>query len=413
MARWIVQVNAAWPDAPLLHWYRVDERGRVERFVAEDAPPAGVAQAAGVTLWLPAGRVLLGTVKLPTRAPKQVRAILPFVVEDQLASDPEQVHVALGPQLSDGSSVVAVVDKSWFARLLEQLAAWGIRPRVALPEQLVLPLRSGAWTVYWEGREGWLRTAPALAQALDVGDAAQPPMALDFALREAREREAAPDSIDLYAAPGAPVPDVARWSERLGLPVRYQGTEALQRAAAAAEPAAVNLLQGAFAPAGAMSGWWSKLKPVAVLLALIIVVQLAGTVAEWWKLKREAAQLRAHMEQTFRQAFPEAQVVVDPPLQMERQLASLRQRAGIAAPGDFLVLLSRAAPALGSAPGVKVQGLRYQNETLELDLHAPAAEAVQGLLPALRANALRVDAPVLNPAAGGVDARVSVQGDRT
>ncbi|HWS76628.1 MAG TPA: GspL/Epsl periplasmic domain-containing protein, partial [Quisquiliibacterium sp.] len=53
------------------------------------------------------------------------------------------------------------------------------------------------------------------------------------------------------------------------------------------------------------------------------------------------------MEQVFRDTFPSTQVVVDPLLQMQRQVAALRLSTGQSGPDDFLPMLARFAEALG------------------------------------------------------------------
>src|SRR5690606_41930942 len=64
-------------------------------------------------------------------------------------------------------------------------------------------------------------------------------------------------------------------------------------------------------------------------------------------MREESQRLRAALERGFRETFPQVPVVVDPVLQMERELAGLRARAGQSGPADFVPLLARFAQALG------------------------------------------------------------------
>jgi hypothetical protein len=63
------------------------------------------------------------------------------------------------------------------------------------------------------------------------------------------------------------------------------------------------------------------------------------TIADWSRLAYEARGLRGDMDAAFRKAFPEAKAVVDPALQMRRNIADLRRAAGEADAADFVPML--------------------------------------------------------------------------
>ena len=138
-------------------------------------------------------------------------------------------------------------------------------------------------------------------------------------------------------------------------------------------------MQGAFAPVSPFTALWPKLKPALVVLALMLLLQVSASVAQWWSLKKEAAQLRANMEQIFRDTFPEARSVVDPQLQMQRQINSLRQQRGSPEADDFLVLLNQAAPLIKQQQSTLLR-LDYRDQALRLDLRCPSAAALEALL---------------------------------
>lgn len=408
MQQWLIRVGPAWPENPMLTWIQRGDQG-VEAADAASPPGFWPQQARNVLLILPASQVFLGRVKLPTRAAGKVRAILPYAVEDQLASDPEQVHVALGPLLPSGESVVGVVDKAWFRRLLARLDESSVQVTAAVPEHLLLPLKPGHWSMFWDGREGWLRTDAALAQTLDIGSAERPPAALGAALQEARAQGGGPAAVDLYRAPGALRPDLGTWATQLEIPIFDQGSEALPGLAQTTAGVALNLMQGMATGGDPMRTLWSKYRVAAILIAVILGVQMMATVADWWRLKHEAETLRTQMADIFRQNFPGA-VVVDPVLQMDRQLKALRNRSGLATPGDFLVLLSQFAGSMAGHSDLQVQSLQYRNQDLSIELQATNPAAVNAVLASLRAKPVRVETPVVTPAGNGTHVKLRLQG---
>ena len=94
---------------------------------------------------------------------------------------------------------------------------------------------------------------------------------------------------------------------------------------------------------------------------VMAALQLAFTAADAWRLDRERAALEARREAVFRAAFPEARTVVDPGLQMARNLAELRHARGLAADDDFLAQLTRAARG-----GVPVKSIEYASGNLQV-----------------------------------------------
>jgi len=89
-------------------------------------------------------------------------------------------------------------------------------------------------------------------------------------------------------------------------------------------------------------------------------------------------------------SFPETRAILDPAEQMRRGLEDLGAGSGIAAPGDMLFLLARAAPAIERESRVRVQGIEYAEHSLIIRLAASEADA-ESLARALRARSLEVE----------------------
>src|SRR5665213_1329182 len=91
------------------------------------------------------------------------------------------------------------------------------------------------------------------------------------------------------------------------------------------------------------------------------------------RLGGERVQLEAKREAIFRAAFPEARVVVDPELQMARNLADLQRSHGLLSGDDFMAQLTRAARQSGG----RVQSIEYRNGRLDIHRDAGLAEAAR------------------------------------
>jgi general secretion pathway protein L len=357
---------------------------------------AGVPPGADAVLVAPAAAVRLTAAKLPAKNRRRL-AQLAFAVEEGLAADAAALHAVAGPDLADGRTVVAVCERSWIDAALAAVQAAGLAPVSMRVETLLPALESGSWCVIWAGAGGFVRTGPASGFGFDRStDGA--PLALRLALAE---NARSPRRIVLRAAAGVAAPDAAAWAAELGVPVAagdpFPGLEA-------GWEKSVELLEGEFARAGRFTGMLplaKALRPAAIVAALIVIAQLALTAGEWWMLRSEKQRLQARMEQNFRAAFPGAQQVIDPVLQMQRQLAQLRRQAGAADDGDFLVLAARAAPALR---GARVKLVGYERSRLEIDAAFPSAQAIEDA----RRGLIASGAPAEITAGTGNDARIVV-----
>ena len=139
--------------------------------------------------------------------------------------------------------------------------------------------------------------------------------------------------------------------------------QSLPPLAAPVAATAIDLLAGDFARRSRAAGSLRLPRLAWTLAAVLVVLQLGLTVADWWRLERERRSLEATRESIFREAFPEARTIVDPALQMRRNLGQLQRARGRASGDDFLTLATTAAKN-DAAPARR---LTYAGGRLEID----------------------------------------------
>ena len=344
--------NTPRPDpAARLAWKLFDTRGDVLR--AETSPLTEIPRAQVVEALLPAERVLFARLKLPRVNASTIRELLPYAVEDRLLADPSHIHAVAGQRNARGETIVAVVDRDWLQASVDMLANVGLRPARACSESSLLAGGRGDWHVVWGPKRGMLVDDEGVAATFDH-DAGMP-LAVRLAIDEASARGDRPLVVRVHTAENEPLPDLAAWSREIGVPFE---TGSQWEVIAAGHPAAgsIDLMHGGF-DAG------RKPQPIpraALWLAgAVAAFQLGFTAFDAWRLSRERAQLEAQREAIFRTAFPEAKVVVDPELQMARNLATLRASRGLAGGDEFLVRMTEAARA-----GTPVRAVEYANGKL-------------------------------------------------
>src|SRR5258706_311692 len=257
----------------------------------------------------------------------------------------------------------------------------GPAPTRLAPVTLSLPLADRAWTLSFVDGEIVLRSGvrAGLGGPAELG----PPAWLHAALAEARSESGAPERILLVDAPADL--DSAAWREGLGLPL-----EAMRPGEAAVPEAPLDLLQQHYAPRARMAALKRAYVPAAALLAAWLLATLAFDAIEWARLSRAAGAAEEEMRTLLMKSFPETRAILDPAEQMRRGLEDLSARSGIAAPGDMLSLLARAAPAIERESRLRVQGVEYADRALNIRLVASEADA-ESLARTLRARSLEVD----------------------
>ncbi len=358
------------PDAATRYaWLLFDSRHAVLRegtTTLDEIPRAEEVEVA-----LPASRVLFARLKLPKVSPATIRELLPFAVEDRLVADPSHVHAVAGRTHVRGETLVAVIDREWLQALLDTLARAGLRPTHAWCESALLAGGHVDWNLVWSAGRGMLVDDEGASTTFDHAASPAFPLALRLALEEAQERGERPKAIRVHHERPVTLPDLAAWSAESGVHF-LPGVEWDVIARDDPWAGAIDLLQGEFSPRRA--GRSRVPRAAVVLVVLIALTQLAFIAADAWRLDRERAGLEARREAIFRAAFPEAKVVVDPDLQMRRNLTDMRRARGLPTADDFLGQLSRAA----REPGGVARSIEYANGRLVVHRgEASVAEAAK------------------------------------
>lgn len=316
----------------------------------------------------------------------RMRAVLEGLLEEQVLDEPANLHFALAPDAAAGASAwVAVCDRAWLRGALQALEAAG-RPVARVVPEIAPGAQAPA--VHFTGTPD----APLmLATGLPPGGAVAvlPLLPAAWALLPARDGEPLPTSTE---------PAVAGLAEQLlGRPVALVSASA--RALLAAQ-SRWDLAQFDLASSGRTRALRKAGGALGALLqapqwraarwagALLLLAQVVGLNAWAWQERTALAAKQAAVKSTLETSFPHVKVVVDAPLQMERELALLRQASGALAPADLEPMLAAAGSAL-AAPG-GASAIDYSPGALQLRGLAPTPEVQAGAESALQAQAYQL-----------------------
>ena len=309
----------------------------------------------------------------------RLRAVLEGLLEERLLDDPAQLHFALQPGARAGEATwVAVCDRAWLQACLQALEA-AQRPVARIVPEFA-PGAEGPAEYFALGTPEdaqFLATGQGPSHNLALVPLATAPMLL--AQAPASENDAPPN---VLADPAA----ASLAEKRLGRPVAL--STASERALRAAR-GDWDLAQFTLASQGRLRQVRKLRSGLAAFLrapqwraarwatVLIAVAHLVGLNAWAWQEQRSLAAKQAAVRNTLTQTFPQVKVIVDAPLQMERELAQLRLAAGDLSSRDLEPLMAAAGRVL--PPGTQPTGIEFSNNELRLRGLELSAEALDGL----------------------------------
>ena len=277
-------------------------------------------------------------------------AVLAGLLEDRVLDDVADLHCVVDPASADvprsgGVALVATCSKSWLREVLAPLQATGLVVQRLVPElsaraqpllcvmgtpeqsQSVLCHSQGV-TLLPPNVAQW-KAFPAFTAYASLS-AAQAPLVAEPAMVERVEQLLQRRPVMQNAAQRSVVAAQSDWD--LAQAEWEQGRS--QRFLRLAQHAWQTLLH---APA------W---RIVRIGLASLLVLQVVGLNAMAWREQRALDQQKAQLSQILTTAFPSVQLVIDAPLQMQREVDALQRNAGRITSTDFEPMLASTANAL-------------------------------------------------------------------
>ena len=312
------------------------------------------AHAGEVVAVVPHSRLAWLRVQLPpaSHGPR-LQSVLHGLLEDRLLDDPQQLHLVLAPDTeqiarSGGETLVAVCDKQWLRDALAPLQAAGLTVQrivcelspsdtpvlqvMGEPDQsqsvlchahgvTLLPPNTAQWRAFAELSQDDLQIQAEPAMVARVQSTLQrQPM-----LQSAAQRWVKSSQSDWDLAQG-------EWAQGR--------TQRLQRQALAA---------------------WQLVRWGLVAL---VALQVLGLNALAWRERSALNAQQASLQNILKTTFPSVTLVIDAPLQMQREVDVLQQKSGAASSTDFEPLLAALAGVLPA--GQTPQQIHFANHALRV-----------------------------------------------
>jgi general secretion pathway protein L len=394
-------------------WLIVDGNGArsgpVQTGPVSDA--LNLVDSRSVVLLCPSGEITLAEPELPLRGGARIAQAVPFALEEQLASEVETLHFAIGAKAPGAAGTpVAVVARSLMDRWHDACEAAGIHPDAAYPDASAVPVSPGACTLLLDEGMLFVRRPDALPYALDANPLEA---ALDLAVGvqgESPDGDAGPvaEHVVFFASPvdyeqhRDTIEGLRSRTATLQVKLLPEGAMPLL-AAQAVTGAAVNLLQGPYAARSSMAVRFKEWRIPAALAAATALVFVVSQGLSIWKLKQAEKKLDSEIASVFAAAMP-GQKVVDPRAQMQGVLGS-RSASG----GALLPAISALAQAMSQSPQAKLESISFRGNVVDLRLTAPSVEAIDAIKQAMSVGGISAELQSATPRGQAVEGRLQVR----
>lgn len=344
----------------------------------------------GVVVGLPSDDVRSTLLKVSPEELKHLSKSLPYMMEEQVAEDVEELHF-VASALGEEQFLVAFTRQDKMADWVEQLS-FNDSLKVFGPEALCLPLEGDECCAVVDGDEVVLRWSDAHGARVDLS-------LLSTVLDSLTQM---PSSLVIYGTDREQVISQLTDDQAALVDWRQGGWGALLLLTKSAPQ--VNLRQGSFAPPLPLVKWWGVWKAVAIAASVALSLQFVSDVSQFQTLKQQNLELRSAIQDSYRKANPRG-AVVDAEKQLDRQIAEFAGEESVTAFTPKLVDVVTATMAKSG----RVTSINYTSGQLRLNLTAQDFASVEQIRQALERAGLKATLETSSARGDEVRARLRIE----
>lgn len=342
------------------------------------------AQQRVVKVFVPGCDVLLKRLSVPTKSQRAMRSAVPYMLEDELAQDVDQLFFAyanLANNTSEHNCFVAITQRDQMLQWQSWLKEADIVTKSMQPDVLAMPyvegqysaialhsihsaankpskmtqvvVRQGEWQGYTLDQDAWqftlsnIITSPKNIESLEDGQV-----------------------ITINAYSDLPFIDAVQDKDGVSI-VHAEKELPLALFALNSKNSNFNLLQGKFKVKEHRSKSVNSWLWAAGFAACALLLNVGYKSAQLWQFSAQKTQVESQILARYKKAFPSEQKVRIGTIksQLNRKLAEL---GGTSEQVGFLSMLSQVQPAFAKVPALKPESIKFDGKRQELRLQAIA-----------------------------------------
>lgn len=355
-----------------IHWL-VKTNGQDEIIASGELPNANEltqltqkSAARDVVAFVPACDIAIKSLTVPGTSQRAIRLAAPYMLEDELAQDVEQLFFAFSEQKQNqqgNNCFLAALEREQLIQWQQWLADADIFCKLLIPDALALPINDDKCTAVMLEQQVLMRLAPWQVMAFEAN--AWPVIAQQFISANDEDTTSEPTkAIQAYSTLNN-VPDevvVEYLPEELPLAILAQHYSTK-----------FNLLQGEFKVKDKRSANNKQWLWVAGFAIFALVVNFVLKGVELSQLVNHQEAIEQDIITSYKEAFPGTKRVKISTVrsQLKRKLAEVGS-AGHSV--GFLTILVNLEPALASVPEIKPQTLKFDGKRKEVRMQVTASD---------------------------------------
>jgi len=337
-----------------------------------------------VKVFVPGCDVLLKRLVVPTKSQRAMRSAVPYMLEDELAQDVDELFFAYANMTNNKSEYncfVAITQREQMLLWQSWLKEADIVTKSMQPDVLTMPYVDGQYSAIALHSVNSEANNPSKLTQIVIRHGEWQGFTLDsdawqFTLNNII---ASPKNLDSLEAGEtvtinaySDLPFVEDIQDKEGITV-VRAEEELPLALFAQNYAksSFNLLQGEFKVKEHRSKNLSNWLWAAGFAACALLFNVGYKSTQLWQLSTEKTQIETQILERYKKVFPRAKKVRIGTIksQLSRQLAQL---GGVSEQTGFLTILSQVQPAFAKVPALKPESLKFDGKRQELRLQAIA-----------------------------------------
>ena len=317
---------------------------------------ASYANQRPVFALLASNDVVLTQVDIPAGAERRLDTMLPYLVEDEVAQDVDNLHFTVLSK-EPGKAQVCAAERAWIQTVLQRFSSHGMLIKRILPDVLALPVNENSSAAVI-GHQWLIRHSQTEGAVVDASW-------LDLYLTSYLQSHVG-WKLDCYSS----VPESA--VSEVWVPKPEEMTMALLAKGAAESK--INLLTGEFKPKSSWGKYWKIWQKAAITAAVFLVVLVAQQLLMVNKYEAQAQAYRDESERIFRQVFP-GRNRIPTVSYLKRQMTDEERRLSGGSSDEAMLSWLAALPStLGQVKDLEITSFKYDGQRGEVRIQARSSD---------------------------------------
>nr|WP_272491947.1 type II secretion system protein GspL [Vibrio sp. MMH1-50] len=301
--------------------------------------------------------VVLTEVDIPPGASRQFDSMLPYLVEDEVAQDVDNLHFTVLNKQAETAQVCAV-ERAWIQTILQRFSSQGLVIKRMLPDVLAMPANDENSSAAMLGEQWLIRHSDTQGAVVDASW-------LDLYLSAYLQSHEGWE-LDCYSSvPESTVPDI--WvakPEEMTMALLAKGVAESK----------INLLTGAFKPKSSWGKYVKVWQKTAIAAGVLLVVLVGQQLLMVHKYEAQAQAYREESERIFRQIFPNKRRIPTVSYLKRQMTDEERRLSGGSSDVAMLSWIAALPTTLGQVNDLQITSFKYDGQRGEVRIQASSSD---------------------------------------